>query len=96
MEKLEEKSAIIAEAAQKDRPSAAGQKGVLFVRFVQCTAGFMIYTYSEHLLCYTVHPRLSEPRLSERQKFSLKNFFCKPVLEKPIEIFVVCSNCCPL
>ncbi len=49
MEKLEEKSAIIAEAAQKDRPSAAGQKGVLFVRFVQFTAGFMIYTYSEHL-----------------------------------------------
>ncbi len=24
-----------------------------------------------------------------------QNFFFKPVLEKPVEIFVVCSNCCP-
>ena len=29
-------------------------------------------------------------------KVFIKNFFCPLVLEKPIEIFVVCSNCCPI
>ena len=29
-------------------------------------------------------------------KVFIKIFFCKLVLEKPIEISVVCSNCCPI